>query len=431
MGRWTAVVRERTMWDDPLSIFLGGMGGLQLGLLKISSLDKYTNSSYGSYHHPTPGFQILRRYPPIKMQPRAAPHLSESNDPGKTDFVMRNPGKPTLTTHNPTNPLVLFFSIFGSLMFAITAFCAYCLWRGPTRAFAPCIKKRSKPIKPHAERGDDLRDPDGILSPDRAPGPNLAFWRSSRAASSGDWGHQVYLTDLKRQAEAEGERDLKGGMRYDEEAVKYASGGSPVERPKSSLSGQRKSGGMGIGMGRGPMSASPLGRNADRERDRSRNSSPRSSTLSHSRLIKPHPQHRQLSPSSALSSTPSSASLAHQSTHARAMSPASTILPNPALPPRHSSLYSPMSAPLFSYHNPIPPPRTHDSALFSPVPSSSATSYMSPPPPGRYSSVAVNVPPVVKMAYSPFTPRHSTSVPAGRGEGSQRDSIRSERGYAV
>jgi hypothetical protein len=306
-------------------------------------------------------------------------------------------------------------------MFAIISFCAYCLWRGPTRAFAPCIKKRSKPIKPHAETGADLKDPDGILSPDRAPGPNLAFWRSSRAASSGDWGHQVYLTDLKRQAEAEGERDLKGGMRYDEEAVKSASGGSPVERPKSSLSGQRKS--RGMAMGKSPMSASsPLGGTTDRH------SSPRSCTLSHSRLIKPRPQHRQSSPSSSSSSTPSSTILAHQNTYPRAMSPASTILPNPALPPRHSSLYSPMSAPLLSNHIPIPPPR--NSATFSPVPVPSATSYMSPPP-GRCSSAAVNVPPVAKMAYSPFTPRQSMDVPAGRGEGGQRDSVRSERGYAV
>lgn len=311
-------------------------------------------------------------------------------------------------------------------MLAIALFCAYCLWRGPTRAFMPCIKKRSKskPTKPHAQTGDDLKDPDGILSPDRAPGPNLAFWRSSRAASSGDWGHQVYLTDLKRQAEAEAERDVGVRTAYDEEAVRYAAaaegrGGSPVERPKSSLSGQRKS----MGIGKSPMSASPLGggNRGSTDRVQDRHSSPLSSTLSHSTLIK----HRQSSPApvSALSSTPSSTTLAHA--HPRAMSPASTILPNPALPPRHSSLYSPMSFPLFANHG-VPP---RQSSAYSPGPSSS---YLSPSGPAQYTNVAVNVPPVANMAYSPFTPRQSMSVPAEEGsQVGQRDSIRDNRRYAV
>lgn len=234
------------------------------------------------------------------------------------------------------------------------------------------------------------------------------------------------MTDLKRQAEAEAEveRDMGVGKGYDEEAVRYAaatgrSGRGPVERPKSSLSGQRKS----RALGRSPMSASPLGgKRADStDRDQDRHSSPLSSTLSHSKLIK----HRQSSPApvSALSSTPSSNTFAHA--HPRAMSPASTILPNPALPPRHSSLYLPISTPLFSNHGVA----SRQSSAYSP---GLSASYMSPSGPAQYTQVAVNVSPVAKMAYSPFTPRQSMSVPVEEGsQVGQRHSIRSNRGYAV
>jgi len=302
-------------------------------------------------------------------------------------------------------------------MFAIIAFCAYCLWRGPMRPFAPCIKKRVKPTKPHRETKADLEDPDGILSPDRAPGPNLAFWRRSKA--SGDWGHQVYLTDLKRQAEAGsdgGSTNGSGsGVGYDEEAVREANG---VPRPKSSQGVNRKS--RGMAMGKSPISASPLG--ADRY------GSPRSNTLSHSRLIKA----RQSSPAPSRSpqlgsaSTPSSSPLIHP------RRPASTILPSPILPPRQSSFYSPMNSATGGH---LPPPR--DSSHFSPLPPSFT------PPSGRnqyspatsaYNVAVSSVPSVATTAYSPFAPRNGNGgLPegAGTGEGGQRDSIRSTRGYAV
>jgi hypothetical protein len=314
-------------------------------------------------------------------------------------------------------------------MFAIIAFCAYCLWRGPMRPFAPCIKKRAKPTKPHRETKADLEDPDGILSPDRAPGPNLAFWRRSKVSRTGDWGHQVYLTDLKRQAEADAEGSSAGGSRasgvgYDEEAVREAqdytmnrliSGQNPkaTPSPTSNLGGNRKSRGM---MGRSPITASPLG--ADRH------GSPRSSTLSHSRLIKP----RQSSPAPSRSpqlgsaSTPSSSPLIHP------RRPASTILPSPILPPRQSSLYSAMNSALGGH---LPPPR--DSAHFSPLPPSFT------PPAGRnqyspaasiYNVAVPSVPSVATTAFSPFAPRNGNGE-AGTGEGGQRDSIRSARGYAV
>ena len=319
-------------------------------------------------------------------------------------------------------------------MFAIIAFCAYCLWRGPMRPFAPCIKKRVKPTKPHRETKADLEDPDGILSPDRAPGPNLAFWRRSKVSRTGDWGHQVYLTDLKRQAEADAEGSSAGGSRasgvgYDEEAVREAqdytmnrltSGQNPkgAASPTSSLGGNRKS--RGMAMGRSPISASPLG--ADRH------GSPRSSTLSHSRLIKP----RQSSPAPSRSpqlgsaSTPSSSPLIH---HRR---PASTILPSPILPPRQSSFYSPVNSATGGH---LPPPR--DSSHFSPLlpsftPPSGRNQYS--PASGIHNVAVPSVPSVATTAYSPFAPRNGDGgLPegAGTGEGGQRDSIRSARGHAV
>jgi hypothetical protein len=272
------------------------------------------------------------------------------------------------------------------------------------RPFAPCIKKRAKPTKPHRETKADLEDPDGILSPDRAPGPNLAFWRRSKA--SGDWGHQVYLTDLKRQAEAGsdgGSANGSGsGVGYDEEAVREANG---VPRPKSSQGANRKS--KGMAMGRSPMSASPLGAGASTDR----HGSPRSIRT---RQSSPAPSR---SPQPGSASTPSSSPLIHP------RRPASTILPSPILPPRQSSLYSPMDSASGGH---LPPPR--DSAHFSPLPPSFT------PPAGRnqYLPAAsiynVAVPSVATTAYSPFAPRNGTGE---AGEGGQRDSIRNARGYAV
>jgi hypothetical protein len=298
------------------------------------------------------------------------------------------------------------------------------------RPFAPCIKKRAKPTKPHRETKADLEDPDGILSPDRAPGPNLAFWRRSKVSRTGDWGHQVYLTDLKRQAEADAEGSSAGGSRasglgYDEEAVREAqdytmnrltSGQNPkaIQSPTSSLGGNRKSRGMAIG--RSPITASPLG--ADRH------DSPKSSTLSHSRLIKP----RQSSPAPSRSPQPGSASTPSSSPLIHPRRPASTILPSPILPPRQSSLYSPMNSANGGH---LPPPR--DSAHFSPLPPSFT------PPSGRnqyspaasiYNVAVPSVPSVATTAYSPFAPRNGNGE-AGTGEGGQRDSIRSARGYAI
>jgi len=298
-------------------------------------------------------------------------------------------------------------------MFAIIAFCAYCLWRGPMRPFAPCIKKRTKPIKTHRDTKADLEDPDGILSPERAPGPNLSFWR--RSTMSGDWGHQVYLTDLKRQAEAESDGGntnwSRGGIGYDEEAIREANG---IARPRSAQGMNRKSRGMVVG--RSPMSASPLG--ADRH------SSPRSSTLSHSRLIKA----RQSSPASSRSPQPGSASTPSSSPLVHPRRPASTVLPSPILPPRQSSLYSPMNSAVGGH---LPLPRD---SYFPPIPPSFA------PPSGRnlyspsasiYDVAVPSVPSVAITAYSPFAPRNGQEDARSGWEGGQRDSLRSARGYAV
>lgn len=299
-------------------------------------------------------------------------------------------------------------------MFAIIAFCAYCLWRGPMRPFAPCIKKRAKPTKSHSDNKADLEDPHEILSPDRAPGPNLSFWRRSKM--SGDWGHQVYLTDLKRQAEAESDGVSIGGsgsgVGYDGEAVREANG---IPRPKSAQGINRKS--RGMVMGRSPMSASPLG--ADRH------GSPRSSTLSHSRLIKT----RLSSPATSRSPQPSPASSSSSSPLAHPRRPASTVLPSPILPPRQASLYSPVN---FAIGGHLPPPRDH--SYFSPLPPSfapQATGICTRHLPVSTSVTIPSVPSVATTAYSPFAPGNGHGDVGSGREGGQRDSIRSVRGYAV
>jgi hypothetical protein len=191
---------------------------------------------------------------------------------------------------------------------------------------------------------------------------------------------------------------------------RLTSGQNPkaIPSPTSSLGANRKSRGMAIG--RSPITASPLG--ADRH------DSPKSSTLSHSRLIKP----RQSSPAPSRSPQPGSASSPSSSPLIHPRRPASTILPSPILPPRQSSLYSPIGGHL-------PPPR--DSAHYSPLPPSFT------PPAGRnqyspaasiYNVAVPSVPSVATTAYSPFAPRNGNGE---GGEGGQRDSIRSARVYAV
>jgi hypothetical protein len=164
-----------------------------------------------------------------------------------------------------------------------------------------------------------------------------------------------------------------------------------------------------MGIGKSPIVSSPLGTSVTGHGHGIEKASPRSSTLSHSKLIK----HRS-SPATSHSntSTPSPTPLGQglSLSPRRAISPATTILPNPALPPRHSSL-SPMSA-----GRGVMYPR--DSTTLTPVPSLDT--------PIRPYTNAV-VPPVARMAYSPFTPRGSVV----HGQSGQRDSIRSERGYAV
>jgi hypothetical protein len=296
------------------------------------------------------------------------------------------------------------------------------------RVFWPCCNRTGTSNGPKSNTiageiaATKQSNSDELLSPDRAPGPNLAFWRSS---GRDDWGHQVYLTDLKRQAEAEaeGKRGSGFGFGFDKEAVREArdrlegSTGSGRPPSRSSLSpgvhahgyGQRISRGMGIG--KSPIVASPLGTSVTGHGHGHgiERASPRSSTLSHSKLIKHRP-----SPvtSHSNTSTPSPTPLGQglSLSPRRTISPATTVLPNPVLPPRHSSL-SPMSA-----GRGVMYPR--DSTTLTPVPGLDT--------PVRPYTNAV-VPPVARLAYSPFTPRGSVV----QGQSGQRDSIRSERGYAV
>jgi hypothetical protein len=183
---------------------------------------------------------------------------------------------------------------------------------------------------------------------------------------------------------------------------RLTAGQKEVPRSSSPLSGNRKS--RGMAMGKSPISASPLGSGAGN----SRHSSPRSSTLSHSRLIKPrHP-----SPAPSRSPGPGSGSTSSSSPLIHPRRPASTILPSPILPPRQSSLYSPMSTSIGA-----PPPR--DSATFSPAdftPPANRSIY--PPSASIYSNVVnPNVPPVANMAYSPFAPRlENGQVVPGEGQ---------------
>jgi len=170
-------------------------------------------------------------------------------------------------------------------------------------------------------------------------------------------------------------------------------------------------------MGRSPMSASPLG--ADRH------DSPRSSTLSHSRLIKA----RQSSPASSRSSQFGSASTPASSPLVHPRRPASTVLPSPILPPRQASLYSPVN---FAIGGHLPPPR--DRSYFSPLPPSFAPmggGNLYSPSASIYNVAVPAVPSVATTAYSPFAPRNGHRNARSGGEEGQRDSIRSARGYAV
>jgi hypothetical protein len=337
----------------------------------------------------------------------------------------------------------------------IIGFCAYALWRGTFRPFWPCCasssgqKAKEQKIDNTDGQPTDLSVPFSPASTRQGgPGPNLQFWKR-KETRSGDWGHHIYLTDLKRQAEANalaklqcggGDTD-KGSVRYDEEAVREAAaagagGTGMASSPKSENGGRRLRKSVGV--------ASPL-------REVGHTASPGSTAHSHTHLMKS----TTLNPNRPLSSTRTSSSGSPGSSlpH-RAISPASTILTlsNPALPPRHTSLYSPVSVSMkgpnrFSNHG------HGGSSSSSPSPLSSRNTISPYMPSSR--SIAIpplghaQVPSVARAAYSPFAPKvhvpgetgsegvggelpgpRAQSDRQGQGQG-QRGSVVSQRGYAV
>lgn len=198
-------------------------------------------------------------------------------------------------------------------------------------------------------------------------GPDYSVWASSGVP--GDWGQRVYLTDLKRQSMVH-EFSQSG---VDQRVSEWQSG------PQS----------MGQGLQRwSSHTPSPLG------------GSRRSSSAS--------PAATRVSPASTF----------HSNSHImqQSRSPASTL--SPSRPRRGTSLASsPLAAGAGN--------RETDSQResFGQTPAVQAT------PSSRDSRPAtqeVSFPPLARVAYSPFAPRSSLLGPSA-----QRDSIRSERGFAV
>jgi hypothetical protein len=307
-------------------------------------------------------------------------------------------------------------------MFLIIAFCAYALWRGTFRPFWPCCPSSEKKNKRLSTTDKDInftnkdgRPTDTSFSPGREPGSNLQFWKK-KDERSGDWGHHIYLTDLKRQAEAEAEAERQSGSgdwKWDEEAVRSAA--LAATSPKSENGGRRI-------LRKSVGAASPLGQSS-RQMPRSAGST----AHSHTHLLNPLPTSTRRSFSSTRTRTPTPSSGSPGSStipHYRALSPASTILTNPVLPPRHTSLYSPVSGPNRKW---VPPPTSGPSPpldMASPTVSARTRHTMAI---GSYTGAAV--PQVARVAYSPFAPKVQAPS-AGMGPGTDINGDNNENGGA-
>lgn len=201
---------------------------------------------------------------------------------------------------------------------------------------------------------------------DKTGGPDYSVWAQAQGTTPKDWGQKVYLTDLKRQSLAQ--------PGYDQRMI--AADWQQHRPPSSSQHGH------GHGS---PASSSPRGSTYHR--------SPASTSYSHTHLVTNQPQPQQYqyhSPSDNFTTLPRRISSL----------PASPHVGSPlAMDPQRDSFG----------HTP--------SMYAAPALPSGAQPHQ---------QQQVSVPPIARVAYSPFAPRGSMLSPNG-----QRDSIRSERGYAV
>ena len=241
------------------------------------------------------------------------------------------------------------------------------------------------------------------------------MWAATPGDHRGDWGHKVYLTDLKRQSAAgslaEGSgHDRQSMTAYDQRVVEWQTGAGYSSSPSQSStltpihdtspnSRGRKSGRSSTNA-RSPLSSSSHANGQPRA------SSPASTFHSHTHLLptvyESHPQQQQ----------------SHSQTSVY-QSPASTLMPK-----RMSSLPASPPVPYQIISNPAP---LSDREPFGHTPSMYTSSIWSD---GAGVSIGPSVPPRAQVAYSPFTPRNSgpASTP---GTQPQRDSLRSIRGFAV
>lgn len=210
-------------------------------------------------------------------------------------------------------------------------------------------------------------------------GPDYAVWATAATGAPGDWGQKVYLTDLKRQSIAH--RLSQPG--FDQRVMDWRSY---------------------------PQQAYTQNQNQNQYQQRwsyQSSSHPRSPLGSGSGS----PAQTRVSPASTFRS----------STHILppATTTASTL--SPARPKRGSSL---PSSPLAATAAKL---TTRERESFGHTPSMYAVSSSRGSIPA---SREVAVPPLAKVAYSPFAPRGSL-LSLGAGAPAQRGSMRSERGFAV
>lgn len=313
-------------------------------------------------------------------------------------------------------------------------FCVWTINRGPNRPLFPCLPCLSREKSP------------GSTGANTAPGPDLSVWAATPGDHNGSWGHKVYLTDLKRQSaagsipgESQGQgagmgagagaggfgrysqsflgRGLKGGSGSDQRVVDWQTGAgySSNSPPDSVLSPITET----------SQSSNPSPKSPKSPKSRQGRKSARMSTNAPSPLgsSSGHGQPQTSSPASTFHSHTHLLPTVHESyakqhQHQQPFrSPASTSVSN-----RMANLPAPVS-PLVSSKlaNTGVVPST-DRESFGHTPSMYASSIWSNPGvPGE----EVSIPPRARMAYSPFAPRPASS------SGSQRNSLRSIRGFAV
>lgn len=288
-------------------------------------------------------------------------------------------------------------------------FCIYALKRGPNQRLFPRILCSSTTT--HANTKGDQAE---------ASGPDLSVWASGsrhdgQGSGSEEWGQRVYLTDLKRQSMGHQVSEVGYDQRGRVEDWQTGAGYShdqlhQHQDPQGDRYGQRNSQIYHEQQQQqGPTSINQNGPSA------------RWSAHTPSPLGSGYPSPGQISQTRS-----SPASTFH--THSHLLPPSRSLDPGPraSTPPAPKRGSSLPKSPLVSSTRRL---QQHSGGSFGHTPSMYAGSIWSTDGSGAMSG-EVSVPPIAKVAYSPFTPRGSLSVPSGAG-GGQRVSVISERGFAV